>query len=167
MKRCLYKRLVAGVAAVLLAPLGSSAQTDPVNVHYNTGSLSFDAYTKEGGQLNVSGPGVSTTHVFNSGGMMTFNAEDDQGNPLPDGIYNYHLELTPSGFQADLDAMQQAQAAGDENTYTQLANRLQANDYDWQTHSGQFRVVNGFVEEYVADSGSRDPESNNNPAQKP
>ncbi len=124
-------------------------------VYHHARSISFVAYNNDGGQLNVSGPGVSVSKSYDSSGTMSFDAVDEQGYPLPDGYYNYELELTALDYQADMKAMHAAQASGDEAAYAALAERLQANDYSWQTQSGHFYIVNGLIKQ-PANPGASD-----------
>ena len=112
------------------------------------GVLLFALTWHAGGTIAVSGNGISVSRTFDSGGSVDFYATDSDGYPLSDGIYRYHLSLGSSALAADLQAMEQAQASGDDAAYSTLADYVQSATYNNISQNGQFRVVNGQVEEY-------------------
>lgn len=99
-------------------------------------------------ELSVGGE-ASVHRLFERGETPVFQAQGDDGIPLPDGYYSYQITMTPQAVVDDKAAHAKARAAGDEDEFTRLSNQLQeSSSYDYYQESGDFRIISGAIEAY-------------------
>ncbi len=80
--------------SALLLPLHGAVATETIT----SGAIFWEPLGEyEALTLTVSGPGGGIYRaVFGAGDEVSFDLKDGDGNPLPDGTYNYELVATPS-----------------------------------------------------------------------
>ena len=98
--------------------------------------------------VSVGGP-ASWSASFAGGSAPTFEMYDESGNTMPDGYYQYQITAMPDAMEQDFIAAEQAKQDGNVSEYRRLSNQLQSGEgYELITSSGEFRIVDGRVEEY-------------------
>lgn len=92
--------LAIAVAMVLLAPLPASpAEVATASITPSGLSLSPNV-ENNGGVLTVSGSDIHIRRTFGPGERPSFDARDNEGNALPDGIYKWELRLNATRLTA-------------------------------------------------------------------
>jgi hypothetical protein len=92
--------LAIAMAMVLLAPLPASpAEVATVSITPSGLSLSPNV-ENNGGVLTVSGNDIHIRRTFGPGERPSFDARDDEGNALPDGVYKWELRLNATRVTA-------------------------------------------------------------------
>jgi hypothetical protein len=90
--------------------------------------------------LTVSGPGGWTLRQeLAAGKTAALSLFDEKGQRLPDGVYNWQLEVVPVRAKASQQAVAAARAAGDEAALADLAARLPKSAIE----SGTLRIADG------------------------
>lgn len=88
------------IAVVLLAPLPASpAEVATASITPSGLSVSPNV-ENNGGTLTVSGNDVHIKRQFGPGERPSFEPRDDEGNPLPDGIYKWEMSLNATKITA-------------------------------------------------------------------
>src|SRR2546421_8662210 len=118
-----HKRFLV-LVAVTLAALGlaqyASAQTANdgkfANMNVGAGGVRWDvAVSNGGGTLTITAPdGRVFRKAFRGGASPEINLSDKQLDSLPDGVYNYDLQLTPVLTAAQKEAIMKARGSDDD-----------------------------------------------------
>jgi Chaperone of endosialidase len=113
------------------------------------GNVRWDASAAHAGAtLTVSGPdGQVYRKEFKSGGSLVFQLTDEQGNRLPDGVYNYELRLAPvlsPGVKEELKAARaKGEQSGDDAAAEREMRRRGRLPAQALIQSGSFSIVGG------------------------
>src|SRR2546421_12456604 len=99
MKHTRYFTLAVVAAAVFAFAQVAQGQTEGklANMSVGAGSVRWDiAVANNGGTLTITAPdGRVFRRVFRAGASPEINLSDRQLDSLPDGVYNYDLQLAP------------------------------------------------------------------------
>jgi len=127
--------LLAGLAFV--APAGAD---DAATVTYGANSLSFaPQVVHRGGTVTVSGNEITVRREFGAGDTVTVAAVDMDGNPLPDGSYNWEIVFYPG--KADLSRADAKSGRTSEDGGSSTPAKLPKG---W-TQSGSFTIAGGAI----------------------
>ena len=92
--------LAIAMAMVLLAPLPASP-ADVASASITPSGLSVSPNVENnGGVLTISGNDITIRRTFGPGERPSFGPRDEDGNPLPDGIYKWQLQLNATRVTA-------------------------------------------------------------------
>ncbi|MBW3670645.1 MAG: hypothetical protein KY432_03120 [Acidobacteria bacterium] len=121
-------------------------------VHVDAGQITFEPHGKGWVTVRVTGPGeYAFTAEFPPGQLPIFRAIDPDGNPLPDGTYNYEIDekLANGKIRSDADSQGQPEKSlGKPKLF--------------ETQFGVFTVVNGsIVDPTLEENGSAAKTSGN------
>lgn len=98
-----YQRMTLvgiAVAMLLLAPLPASpAEVATASITPSGLSVSPNV-ENNGGTLTISGNDIHIRRQFAPGDRPSFELRDDEGNPLPDGVYKWELSLNATKITA-------------------------------------------------------------------
>ncbi|MDA1054426.1 MAG: hypothetical protein O3C40_28635 [Planctomycetota bacterium] len=141
--------LAIAVAMVLLAPLPASpAEVATASITPSGLSLSPNV-ENNGGVLTVSGNDINIRRTFGPGERPSFDARDDEGNALPDGIYKWELRLNSTRLTAVDDGTngrsQDAVEASQRATRGRVGLAGNGRRFQLPTESGAFTVRFGGI----------------------
>jgi hypothetical protein len=95
--------LLGGTASIGSA--ASSAQDTAVAVTITPTQITWTPLVENGGiSLAISGPGFHLQEEYGANARLTLTSTDEAGNPIPDGLYRYEIQLSPvdEGAQPDV-----------------------------------------------------------------
>ncbi len=141
------KRNIILTSACVLG-MGGLLQTQAMAVEadFTGASVMLSAPVCGEAHLRISNDDVATSRSFDSCAGMTFSAVDDEGQPLPDGVYQYELTMVSETEVQDQMAMQQALETDDEAAVEEIA--LRQLNYTTASDGGMFRVSGGAASAY-------------------
>jgi hypothetical protein len=143
-RRLQWWTVMAGVG-IALALFAGVTQAAPGGAAVNVGTAGVEWAPQVGYEklvLTVSGPGGRTLRQeFAAGQAAALSLFDEQGQRLPDGGYNWQLEIVPHVDRATQRALAEARAAGDDTAVSALrkAGKLPASTLE----SGHLRIAGG------------------------
>ncbi|HEX7722803.1 MAG TPA: tail fiber domain-containing protein [Pyrinomonadaceae bacterium] len=147
MKHTKYFTLAVVAAAVFTFAQIAEGQTEGklANMSVGGGSVRWDiAVSNAGGTLTITAPdGRSFRKAFRGGASPEINLSDKQLDGLPDGVYNYELQLTPVLTGAQKEALMKARGSDDDPENERAARKrpsIQA-----LSQSGSFAILNGAL----------------------
>jgi hypothetical protein len=137
------------IAIVLLAPLPASpAEVATASITPSGLSLSPNVQNN-GGVLTVSGNDMHIRRTFGPGERPSFDPRDDEGNPLPDGIYKWELRLNATQITAVDDGTngrsEEATKASRRATRGRVGLGGNGRSFQLPTESGAFTVRFGGI----------------------
>src|SRR2546423_11317338 len=118
MKHTKYFTLTVVAAAVFAFAQIAQGQTDGklANMTVGAGSVKWDVLvSNNGGTLTITAPdGRIFRRLFRGGASPEINLSDKQFDSLPEGVYNYDLQLTPVLTAAQKEAIMKARGSDDD-----------------------------------------------------
>src|SRR2546430_17683117 len=118
MKHTKYFMLAVVAAAVFTFAQIAQGQTEGklANMSVGAGAVRWDILVSHGGgTLTITAPdGRVFRRVFRAGASPEINLSDKQLDSLPDGVYNYDLQLTSVLTAAQKEAIMKARGSDDD-----------------------------------------------------
>src|SRR5882724_3796749 len=118
MKHTKYFMLTVLAATVFAFAQVAQGQTEGklANMTVGAGSVRWDVLVANaGGTLTITAPdGRAFRKAFRGGASPEINLGDKQFDSLPDGVYNYELQLAPALSPAQKEALMKARGNDDE-----------------------------------------------------
>ncbi len=107
--------------------------------------------------------GIVIQRVFAKGHSPLLPLVDEDGLPLPDGTYNYHLTVESDPDPALMEALKAAQQDGDSKTATEIGVALQDSVHPEPvaTQGGAFVIEGGQIVEIDKPDDDADDHSHN------
>src|SRR6266404_2229129 len=147
MKHTKFFMLTVIAAAVFTFAQIAQGQTEGklANMSVGAGSVRWDALvSNNGGTLTITAPdGRAFRKTFRGGASPEINLSDKQLDGLPDGVYNYDLQLTPVLTAAQKEAIMKARGSDDDPENDRTARKRPS--VPTMNQSGSFALVNGAV----------------------
>jgi hypothetical protein len=143
------QKCILTVACAMTMGLALPVQAGSITTFYSPSSISWTASGDcAEANVTVSGDGGTINRSFDSCNNLSFDAVDDNGQTLADGMYTYELTLVPQKLIDDQEALRQAQEGNDSAAVEELSHSMQAGDYAYANDSGTFRISLGMIGEY-------------------
>lgn len=148
------RKVVALALITLLALLGSTAsvggaaltlQDDVAAVTVTATRITWKPLVENGGAtLTISGPDYYLQKEYGAGARIIFRSTDDAGDPLPDGVYVYQLDLIPIIDEDTRSGVDDAERG-----------LTPAHDEELLVQGGAFTVAEGFFVVPAVEEGGR------------
>jgi len=140
--------VIVALAALGLVQFASGQTVNDgklANMSVGGGGVRWDTLVSHsGGTLTVTAPdGRVFRRVFRAGASPEINLSDKQLDGLPDGVYNYELQLTPVLTGAQKDAIMKARGSDDDPENERAARKRPS--VPAMSQSGSFAIVNGMI----------------------
>lgn len=147
MKHTKYFTLTVVAAAVFAFAQIAQGQTEGklANMSVGAGSVRWDILVPNaGGTLTITAPdGRAFRKAFRGGASPEINLSDKQFDSLPDGIYNYELQLAPALSSAQKEAVMKARGNDDDPEAERAGRKRPA--VPLMAVSGSFAIANGAI----------------------
>jgi len=147
------------VAVALLAPLPASP-AEVATASITPSGLSVTPNVENnGGTLSISGNDIHIRREFGPGERPSFEPRDNEGNPLPDGVYKWELSLNATRITAVDDGTngrdEQAVEASRRATRGRVGVAGNGRLFRLPTQSGAFTVrFGGIVDPNETETGA-------------
>jgi hypothetical protein len=151
--------LAIAMAMVLLAPLPASpAEVATASITPSGLSLSPNV-ENNGGVLTVSGNDLKIRRTFGPGERPSFDARDEEGKALPDGVYTWELTLNATKITAVDDGTNGRSSAAVEASRRATRGRVglagDGRSFQLPTESGAFTVrFGGILDPSTTETGA-------------